>query len=145
MKKVPRPPICDDYLKNRLNKLKDGPEPKHDDDNNNNLSPPRSPPSFPPPSSLPPLQPPSGQPPPPPSPFFPPLSGKLLESSPKNEPPFQSSNFIPIPAAPSALPLAPDDYYLLGPTSQTPSNNLYGSQTQTLSRKQGKKIASKKN
>ena len=59
MKKAPRPPILDDYLKNRLNKLKDRPEPK--DDDNNNLSPPPSPPSFPsPPPPPPPPQLPSG-------------------------------------------------------------------------------------
>ena len=85
VKKAPRPPIFDDYLKNRLNKLKDRPEPKNDDDNDNNLSPPPSPPSFPPPLPQPP-QPPSGQPPQPP--FFPPPSGKFLQSLPKNEPPF---------------------------------------------------------
>ena len=71
--------------------------------------------------------------------FFPPPSGKFLQSLPKNEPTFQSSNFIPITPAPSASPLATDDYYLLGPTSQIPSYNLYGFQTQTLSKKQEKK------
>ena len=116
MKKAPRPPIFDDYLKNRLNKLKDRSEPKDDDDNNNNLSPPPSPPSFPP-------QPPSRRRPPSP-PFFPPTSGNFLQPLPKNEPPFHSSNFTPIPPALSARPIAPDDYYILGPTSQTPSNNL---------------------
>ena len=70
--------------------------------------------------------------------FFSTTVKKFLQSLPKNEPTFQSSNFIPIPPAQSAPPLAPDDY-LLGPTSQTPSNNLYGSQAQTLSRKQEKK------
>ena len=50
MKKARRPPIFDNYLKDRLNKLKDRPEPK---DDNENLSPPPSPPSFPPPPSLP--------------------------------------------------------------------------------------------
>ena len=59
VKKAPRPPIFDDYLKNRRNKMKNRPEPKDDDDNNNNLSPPPSPPSFLPPSPPPP-QPPSG-------------------------------------------------------------------------------------
>ena len=59
VKKAPRPPIFDNYLKNRLNKLKDRPEPK--DDDNNNLSPPPSPPSFPsPPPPPPPPQLPSG-------------------------------------------------------------------------------------
>ena len=47
MKKAPRPPIFDNPLKNRRNKLKDRPY----------LPPPPLPPSFPPP---PPLQPPSG-------------------------------------------------------------------------------------
>ena len=84
VKKAPRPPIFEDYLKNRLIKLKDRPEPK-DDDDNNNLSPLPSPPSFSPPPPQP--QPPSEQPPPPP-PFFPPPSGKFLQSLPKNEPPF---------------------------------------------------------
>ena len=55
VEKTPRPLIFDDYLKNKLNKLKDRPKPKDDDDNNNNLSPPSSPLSFPPP---PPPQPP---------------------------------------------------------------------------------------
>ena len=139
IKKAPRPPIFDDYLKDRLNKLKDRPEPK--DNNDNNLSSPPSPTSFPPPP--PPPQPPSGRPPPPPPPFFPPPSARFLESLPKS--PVRLSNFIPIPPAPSAPPLVPDDYYLLGPTSQTLSNNLYGSQAQTLSREQEKKITSKKN
>lgn len=39
-----------------------------------------------------------------------------------------------IPSAPSAPPLPPSDYRLLGPPSKTPSNNLCGPQTQTLSR-----------
>ena len=39
-----------------------------------------------------------------------------------------------IPPAPSAPPLPPSDYRLLGPPSKTPSNNLCGPQTQTLSR-----------
>ena len=45
LKKAPRPPGIDITLRNRLNKLKNRPEPKHD---NNNLSPPPSPqpPSF---------------------------------------------------------------------------------------------------
>ena len=47
IKKTPTPPIFDDYLINRLNELKDRPEPKDDDDND--LSPPPSPPSLPPP------------------------------------------------------------------------------------------------
>ena len=55
VEKTPRPLIFDDYLKNKVNKLKDRPKPKDDDDNNNNLSPPSSPLSFPPP---PPPQPP---------------------------------------------------------------------------------------
>ena len=105
VKKAPRPPIFDDYLKNRLNKFKNRFEPK-DDDDNNNLSPPPSSPSFPPPP--PPPQRPSKQSPPPP-PFFPPQSGKCLQSLPKNEPLFRSSNFIPISPAPSAPPIAPDD------------------------------------
>ena len=84
VKKAPRPPIFDNYLKNRLNKLKKRPKPKGDDDNNNNLSPRLSPPSFPPPPPPPPS---SGQPPPPPS-FFPPTSGTFLQSLPKNEPSF---------------------------------------------------------
>ena len=41
IKKAPRPAIFDDYLKDRLNKLKDRPEPKDNDDNN--LSSPPSP------------------------------------------------------------------------------------------------------
>lgn len=39
-----------------------------------------------------------------------------------------------IPPAPSAPPLPPSDYRLLGPPSKTPSNNLCGPQAQTLSR-----------
>ena len=45
---------------------------------------------------------------------------------------------MPIPLAPSAPPLSPDDFYLVGPTSPTPSNNLYGSQVLTLSREKEK-------
>ena len=78
-------------------------------------------------------------------PFFPPPSGKYLESLPKNEPPFRSRILIPIPPALPAPPLATDDFYLLGPTSQTQSNNLYGSQAQALSREQEKKKTFKKN
>ena len=133
IKKAHRPSIFHNYLKNRLNKLKDRPEPK--DENDDNLSPWPPPPSFPPPP--PPLPPPLGRPLPPP-PFSPPSSGKFLESLPKNEPPFRSNNFIPIPPAPSAPPLSPDDFYLVEPTSPTPSNNLYGSQVLTLCREQGK-------
>ena len=77
-------------------------------------------------------------------PFFPPPSGKFLESLPKNEPPFRSRILIPIPPALPAPPLATDDFYLLGPTSQTQSNNLYGSQAQALSREQEKKKHSKR-
>ena len=69
VKKAPRPLIFDNYLKNRLNKLKNRPEPKDDDNNNNNFSPPPSPPLLPPPPPPPEPQAPSGQPPPPP-PFF---------------------------------------------------------------------------
>ena len=83
---------------------------KDDHDNNYNLSPPPSPSSFPPP---PPPQPPSGRPPTPP-PFFPPPSGKFLQSLRKNEPPFQSSNSISIPPAPSAPPLTPDNIIFWG-------------------------------
>ena len=88
VKKTPRPPIFDNYLKNRLNKFKDRPEPK--DDNDNDLSPLPLPPSFPPP----PPPPHSGRPPSPPPSFSLP-SGRVLESLP--EPPVRSSNFIPIP------------------------------------------------
>ena len=88
IKKAPRPPMFDNYLKNRLNKFKDRPELK--DDNDNDLSPLPLPPSFPPP----PPPPPSERPPSPP-PSFPLPSGRFLESFPK--PPVRSSNFIPIP------------------------------------------------
>ena len=66
-KKALRPAGLDISLRNRLNKLKDGPEPK---DDNNNLSP-----SYAPPQPLPSFsqQPQSG--PPLPLPFVPPPSG----------------------------------------------------------------------
>ena len=46
IKNVPRPPGIDSVIRNRLNKLKDRPEPK--DNNNNNFSPPPPPPPPPP-------------------------------------------------------------------------------------------------
>ena len=45
------------------------------------------------------------------------------------------SNFIGISPAPSAPPLVPENSYLLGSTSRTTPNNLYGYQTQTWTRK----------
>ena len=65
--KALRPAGLDISLRNRLNKLKDGPEPK---DDNNNLSPSYAPPQPPPSFSQ---RPQSG--PPPPLPFVPPPSG----------------------------------------------------------------------
>ena len=92
--------------------MKDRPEPKND---NNNLSPPPSPPPQPPPSFS--QRPPLGPPPAPP--FVPPPSGRFLE-------PFQRSQ----------PPLSPSDYHLLGPSSNTPSNNWYGTQTLTREREE---------
>ena len=72
MKKALRPPGLDINLRNRLNKLKDRPEPKYE---NSNLFPPSSAPPQPPPSF--PQQPPSGPPPAPP--FVPSPSGRFFE------------------------------------------------------------------
>ena len=128
MKKSPRPPGVDFAIRKRLDKLKDRPEPK---DSSNNISSPPSPPPQPPPSFS--RQLPSGPPPAPP--FVPPPSGRFLEPFQPPQPPPRPNNFISIPPAPSAPPLSPDDYNLLGPSSNfTPLNNLYGSQTQTLTR-----------
>ena len=49
-------------------------------------------------------------------------------------PPPWPSNFIGIAPASPATPLVSEDFYLLGHPSGTPSNNLYGSQTQILTR-----------
>ena len=99
---IKRAPGLDTTLRYRLNKLKNIQEPKDDD---NNLSPPPSPP---PPSFS--QRPQSGPSPPP---FQPPQQ------------PSGSSNFIPIPPAPSAPPLPPEDYYsLLGEQLEIPSNKL---------------------
>ena len=104
IKNAPRPPGIDSAIRNRLNKLKDRREPK--DNNNNNFLPP-PPPSH---ASFFSQRPPSGTPPAPP--FVLPRSGNFLQ-------PFQP----------------PDDYFLLTPPPKfTPTNNLFGSQTQTLTR-----------
>ena len=117
MKKALRPPGLDINLRNRLNKLKDRPEPKND---NNNLFPPPSPPPQPPPSFS--QQPPLGPPAAPP--FVPSPSGRFLERFQWPQPSPRPNTFIGIPPAPS---LSPSDYHLLGRSSKTPSNNLYGS------------------
>ena len=114
LKKVPRPPI-----RKRLEKLKNRPEPK-DDDDNFNLSPPPSPPR---PPSLGPQPPRRPLGPPLVPPFFPPPSARFLEpfqrptAQPRPPPPLESKGFIGIPPAPSAPPLSPDDYFLLGPSA----------------------------
>ena len=102
LKKVPRPPI-----RKRLEKLKNRPEPK-DDDNNFNLSRPPSPP-----------RPPSLGPQPPRRPLGPPLVPPFQRptAQPRPPPPLESKGFIGIPPAPSAPPLSPDDYFLLGPSA----------------------------
>ena len=70
----------------------------------------------------------SSEPPPPPSVRF-------LEPFQPPQPALPPSNFIGISPAPSAPPLVPENSYLLGSTSRTPPNNLYGYQTQTWTRK----------
>ena len=91
--------------------------------------------------------------PPPGPPFFSPPSGRFLEpfqrlaAQPRPPPPLKPKGFIGVAPAPSAPPLSPNDYFLLGPFVRsvspaprpplsppvfTPSNNLYGSKTQTL-------------
>ena len=92
-------------LRNRLNKLNNRPAPKNE---NNNLSQPQSPP----PRS--PLQPPSSFSQKGPSPsllFVSPPSQRFLESfrTPQTSP--GEINLIPIPPAPSAPPLTPEDYH----------------------------------
>ena len=140
IKKSPRAPGVNFTIRRRLDKLKDRPEPKG---SNNNISPPPSPPPQPPPffSRQLPLGPPLAPA------FVPPPSGWFLEPFKLPQPPPWPNNFISILPAPSAPPLPPDynhiwsyiviidDYNLLGPSSNfTPSNNLFGSQTQTLTR-----------
>ena len=157
IKKAPRPPDLDASLRAILDKLKNRPDSKGDDDHFN-LWPPPSPPR--PPSSGP--QPPRPQlGPSPATPFCPPPSVKFLEpfqqptAQPRRTPPLKPKGFIGIPPAPSTPPLSPSDSFLLGPSARsvspttrlltptapplsppplTPSNNLYGSQTQTLTR-----------
>ena len=121
VKKAPRPPGLDNSLRKRL-KLNDRPEKR--DDNNNHISPP---PSQPRPSFPQCLL--SGPPQPPP--FVSPPLGRFLEPFQPSPPTPRPGNFISITSAPS---LAPKDFYLLGPLSGTPSYNLYGSQTQVLTR-----------
>ena len=137
MKKAPRPPGLDNFLRKRLNKLKDRPEAK---DDNNDISPPSSSPPQPPHSFPQHLL--SGPPWPPP--FVLPTSGRFLESFQPPPPPPRPSNFIGIPPAPSAPPFAPEDFYLLGTPSGTPSNNLYGSETQVLTRQRVAEDAAQK-
>ena len=138
--------------------MKNRPEPKGDNDDFNLLPPP----SLPPPPSL------GSQPPRPPlgplpaPPFFPPPSERFVEhfqqSSAQTRPPslLKPKGFIVIPPETSAPPLSPSDYFLLGPSAGsvspapgplmptistlafTPLNNLYGSQTQTLTREKEK-------
>ena len=138
-------------IRKRLEKLKNRRETK-DDNDNFNLSPPPSPPRPPPLGPEPPRL---SLGPPPAPPLFPPPSGKFLE-------PFQRPTTQPRPATrliwkgfigmlpvPSEASLSPNDYFLLGPSAPRPltprapplsplsfthSNNLYGSQTQTLMR-----------
>ena len=132
VKKGPRPPGLDNFLRKRLNKLQDRPEQK--DDDNNDISPLPSSPPQPPPSFLQHLL--SGPPRPPP--FVLPPSGRFLEPFQPPPPHPRPSNFIGIPPAPSAHPPTPEGFYLLGPPSGTPSNNLYGSQRQVLT---GERVA----
>ena len=107
-------------IRKRLEKLKNRPEPK-DDNDNFNLSPPLSPPGPPSLESQPP-RPPLGPPPAPP--FFPPPSARFLEpfqptAEPRPPPPLNPKGFIGIPPAPSAPPLSPSDYFLLGPSARS--------------------------
>ena len=144
-------------IRKRLEKLENRPEPK-DDDDNFNLSPPTSPPRSPPLGTQHPRVP-LGPPPAPP--LFPPPLGRFLEPSqpptaqPRPSPPLKPKGFIYVPPTPSAPPLSPGGYIFLGPSGQSvlpaprpliptapprssvafiPSNNLYGSQKQTLAR-----------
>ena len=130
VKKVPRPPGLDNSLRKRPNKLKDRPEPK--DNDNKDISPPPSPPPQPPPLFL--QRPLSGPPRSPP--FVRPLSGRFLEPFQSTPPSLRPRNFIGIPPAPSEPPLALEDFYILGPSSGTRSNNLYGSQKQVLKKRE---------
>ena len=156
IKKTARPPGLNFATRKRFTKLKNRPEPK-DDDDYFNLLPPSSPPG---PPSLGPQHPqPLGPPAAPP--VFPPPSERFLEPSqqptaqPRPLPPLNLKGSIGAPSAPSAPPLSPSDYFLLEPSAWlvstaprplTPtapplsrlefilSNNLYGCQTQTLTR-----------
>ena len=65
----------------------------------------------------------------------PPTSEIFLEPFQPPQPALSQSNFIGISPAPSAPPLVPENSYLLGSTSRTPPNNLYGYQTQAWIRK----------
>ena len=138
MKKVPRPLGLDNSLIKCLNKLKHRREPK--DDKNNDILPPPSPPPQPPPSFR--QRPLSGAPRPPPS-VLPPTE-RFLEPFQPPLLPLWPSNFIGFPPASSAPPFTPDDFYLLGPPSGKPSNNLYGSQTQVLTRERVAEEAAQK-
>ena len=108
VKKAPGPPSVDFAIRNRLNKLKE---------RKNNTSPPVAPP---PPPFLPPA-------PPPPTPPPPPLSSFSFLSPP---PPALSPSHQIFPPYP---PLPPPTSSFCFPTQPTfTSNNLFGSQTQTL-------------
>ena len=65
----------------------------------------------------------------------PPTSERFLEPFQPPQAALPPSNFIGISPAPSAPPLVPENSYLLGSTSRTTPNNLYGYQTQTWTRK----------
>ena len=125
IKQVPGTPWIYWDLKNQLNKWRDRQEPT--DNNNNNLSPPLSPSAAPPGSGPEPFQPP------------PPPSGGFFE--PFQPPPPRSDNsfgnfYIPAELSP-----------FNNRNSQGFSWNLFGSQTQTLTRKKEKlfRIISRKN
>ena len=106
VKKVPGPPSVDFAIRNRLNKLKER----------------KSNTSLPPTPLLPPFL-------PPPPPLSPPPSSFLFPSPPPAPPPPINQLFPP------QLPLPPPSSSFRFPTQLTfPSNNLFGSQTQTLTR-----------
>ena len=111
----------DFVVKKRLEKVKNRPERK-DNDGDFNLLPPPSPPR--PPSLRPqPPRSPLGSPPAPP--FFPPPSGRFLKTfqqpaaQPRLPPALKPEGFFAIPPAPSAPPLSPSDYFLLGPSARS--------------------------
>ena len=138
MKNAPGPPGTDFMIRNRFNKLKDRQE-FDNNNNNNNLSPLPSPPTFFPPP-----------PPPPPPPSIPPPTTRQGQQPflppPPPQPPIFPSFQPPPPPPPTILHFqqnCPQQRRFSKQQTSTPTNNLFGSQTQTLMKEKEEGIKDK--